>query len=346
MKKKYFRRILANVPKVKNLHIYSEECGGVWLELLALNIRNLPDLTTLILNCWEAKKLCCPDDIDDVLPHITSRAERLRSLSLGPGVQPTLNGLRDILNSSNLQIIDAYLCATLDPNETIGPLIEMISRSSVKILKTKVHTSLKQLALLLERFAMTGHEENSKLETKKTSTECLWETESDVVLKSLLVKGLSLFRVRKAPLTTPISRVTKLRPRMTKPSENVKCHIPSLCGPNGPIFTCGTCVTNPKEPCCDLQRLGTDLITDFDCLNISAYSSRAYDKQWQNCQTECNKNGCTAMLAKYVLWVSWNDAELEKHFVRTTDKSINKAPASNKLHWIRFISDDPTPIRN
>jgi len=145
------------VPKLENLHIHSEDCGGIWLELLALNMLNLPMLTSLILNCWDQSKMFGTADSDDILPDILSGAERLKKLFLGPGVQPTIGGLNNILAKCQLSLVEADLSATIYMPDDIEKLIGLISRSGVEILRTKIPLTFDDLTKIVVNLLNRPH---------------------------------------------------------------------------------------------------------------------------------------------------------------------------------------------
>lgn len=311
------------------MHIYSEGCGAVWLELLALNIRNLPGLTTLILNCWDDGKICCPDDIDDVLPDITERAERLKLLTLGPGVQPSINGLRLILNRSTVRVVNSYLCRTLHHPTVARELIELIRNSSVEILRTKVAQTTTQLIAAIEEILAKNH-------SKPNTTYILRESVNVLSVKSTVLANLTLFRLRKVNLVEPINRLRELRPIIPKGmgTEKALCGISSLCGPNSSSLTYEDCVHHSKG---------------LESQPANSSSNRASVLQDRiQLRVANSMNGVENIKfteVHNVTWVHWDDTDLAQHF-QSLDEALQNDLKRTRTHWIQFLCIDENDIRH
>lgn len=333
-------------PNLKQLHIYSEECGAVWLELLALNLIHLPELTTLILNCWDDGQMSCPCEIDDVVVYIVKGIIKLRTLILGPGVQPTLTGLRRIIKRSNLHTIDAYLCASIDSSEsTIAELIKMTSGSCVKILRTKIPVLSRTIEETLQNFLKTAY-------SNENVAEGIWESENDFVIKSTIVNDLTLFRIRKVELTRPINSLKQLTNKFSckVDSTKCKCEIPQLCDSEGPSFTCGGCARPPEVLKCRPQRCvnedkGCQGLT-HKCNNRSSCSFKGLKSRLVKCMADCidlDNLGKKLEIPGKALWLSWNDTELQKHFSQFASHKASRRSSRmchTDTHWILFLSAD------
>lgn len=342
---------------MEKLHIYSEQCGGLWLELLALNMCHLPLLETLILNCWEDSKLCCPCDIDDVLPDIVERAGRLKTLFLGSGVQPSLNGLRGIFACPTLRVVDCYLCATSENDKVVEQLIQILSGSSVEIMRTKVSLLTTAVAQTLQQMTNNVNSAETPKRKKWNAVELKWDTSDDLVITSNLT-GDQLFRARKIPLNVPISRLKQLIPNFGRSPDPglVCCEIPQLCGPQGPAFSCGGCISGPEIPSCDTQRCmsvnslvhpqikclaaRTEDIEPAPCCSEVCTS----DPKWApNCVIGCLKSSCRPSPKRLgkIIWIGWEDADLDNHYTNLARllQMPNDAekPTVKKHHWLQFI---------